>query len=119
MFGDRTFNFIWNHGNKIAKVYFPVMFANGFYRGTQSMNYYDYKDGKIKDKDELYINKFIDCTFLGFAHATWYGPIAIYQMIGRIEIELTNKNPYDHENLYRDMFSNITLKPKKKEEKNI
>ena len=112
MFGGRISGFLWNHSDTIFRIYFPTMFANGFYRGTQSISYYDYKDGKIKDQNELYLDKFLTCIYIGVAHATWFGPVAIYQSIGRTEIALTNKNPYDHEDLYRDMFMYITLKPK-------
>ena len=109
---DKIINFFSKYGCKIGSVYFPLMFASGFYRGTQSMMYYDYKQGKLPNKNELLVNKFATGIYLGSAYITFYGPIAIYQFLGRLEIQLTGKNPYDYEDFYIDMGHHITLRPR-------
>jgi hypothetical protein len=105
----RIFKFFWDHGNTISKIYFPTMFATGFYRSTQSINYYD-----KKQKEGLLVEKFLFGCYFGFHYATWYAPIALYQMMGRLEIQLMNKDPYEYEDYYREILSYTTLHPKKK-----
>ena len=100
----------------ITRIYLPIMFPSGFYRGFNSIDYYDYKDGK-KNNNELYINKFSRGLYFGFNYITFYGPIAIYNFFGRLEIELTNKNPYKYEEYYKEL-GYITLKPKNKKKIN-
>lgn len=112
MIGDKIINFFSKYGTTIGNVYFPLMFASGFYRGMQSMPYYEYKKGILPNKNELLVDKFATGIYLGSAYITFYGPIAIYQFLGRLEVGLTNKNPYDYENFYIDMGHHITLRPK-------
>lgn len=112
MLGYKIFNFFYKNSTTISTYYFPIMFAGGFYRGTQSMDYYDYKKGKLPDKHELLINKFMVGIFIGSGYVSFYGPIAIYKFLGRLEVNLTNRDPYDYEDLYIDMGYHITLQPK-------
>jgi hypothetical protein len=55
------------------------------------------------------MDKIIRGTFVGIAHTTWYCPIAIYQAIGRAEIQLRKKNPRDYPHLYKEAFVFTTL----------
>jgi hypothetical protein len=92
--------------NRAFKYFGGMMFSNGFYRGWNAR--YDYKFLNEKD-DDLIMDKIIRGTFVGIAHTTWYCPIAIYQAIGRAEIQLRNKNPRDYPHLYKEVFVFTTL----------
>jgi hypothetical protein len=109
----RITEFMWNHGRLMMKIYFPLMFVNGFYRSTLSIDRYEYKYETEKKKDDLLVEKFVKGCVFGCLYATWYGPFSIFQMIGRLEIRLTDKNPYDYEIYYRELFSYTTLIPPK------
>jgi hypothetical protein len=95
--------------NKGIKYFSGIMFTNGFYRGWNS----HYRSPYLDDNNDLLIDKIIRGTCVGFAHATWYAPVSLYQIIGRTEVKLNNQNPYNYEHLYTELFAYTTL-PKKK-----
>ena len=113
----RITDFFWKNSHTIMKIYFPTMFTFGFYQSLHSINYYDYKDGKIPKDNELLVDKTVKGCYFGTMYASWYGPIAIYQALGRLEIKLSNKNPYDYETFYTELLSYTTLRPKQKKDK--
>lgn len=109
----KLLDFIFDNHKIINKIYLSIMFPAGFYRGINSIDYYDYKANRAPNKNELYINKFVNGLLVGGMYAFYfYGPIAIYKYFGRLEIELTKKNPHDYDYLYRDL-SYTTLRPQK------
>jgi hypothetical protein len=85
-----------------------TMFTHGFYRGWISRDNSTYQT-IIKPNNDLVIEKFGRSFAFGFLYSTWYFPIAIYKLIGRTEIKLTGKNPYDYNYLYNEPLGYTTL----------
>jgi len=88
--------------NKLYVALVPL-YVNGFYRSMIS-------EPKRKPKNpELKMEKFFRGFIFGLIYASWYAPMAIYQMIGRTEIWITNKNPQDYKEFYSELIYYTSL----------
>jgi len=82
---------------------FGTLYANGFYRSMISESL------ETPKNPELVVHKFFRGFIFGIAYATWYSPMALYQIIGRTEIWLTNKNPQDYKEYYNELLFYTSL----------
>lgn len=82
---------------------FGTLYANGFYRSMLS------EPSERPKHPELVVHKFFRGFIFGIAYATWYSPMALYQMIGRTEIWLNKKNPQDYKEYYSELFLYTSL----------
>lgn len=97
------------------KSYFGSFAVLGFYRGWNSDYTMKYNQKIENVKYDLLTDKFISklfrATINSINYATIGHGIAIQKFMGRMEIFLTQKNPYDHKDYYVEIFDFTTLKP--------
>jgi hypothetical protein len=105
------------HAQKFLKYYMIGSGTIGFYRGWIA----DYQHNGYSKKHELVLyslvtHRFMWKTFRGIANMCLYAtvghPEAFYRFLCRVEISLTNKDPYQHMYAYNELFDFTTLPPK-------
>lgn len=88
----------------------------GFYRGWMAdYEYSTYTEEIRAPSYELVTERYLSKTVRGCMNACLYGSIghifAIYRLMCRTEIYLTNKDPYHHKDAYCELVHFITLPP--------
>jgi hypothetical protein len=99
--------------------YLGLSACYGFYRGWNAD--YDYRkynrDKPIKPigynlQTEKYCIKFLRGIVNASSYGTFGNIFAVYNLICRVEIKLLNMNPYDHMDVYAEIFNSTTLAPR-------
>jgi len=100
--------------------YLGLSGSYGFYRGwiaDYDYRKFDYKKPIKPIKYKLTTHKYSIKLFRGILNAGMYASIgnifALYRLMCRIEIKLLNKDPYQHIDVYTEIFDSITLEPQK------
>lgn len=90
----------------------------GFYRGWNADYRYNRYDGVhpiTVVRHDLQVERYLDKLVRGLTNATLYGTfghmIALYRLAGRLEIAMTNKDPYNHILVYTEFMDHTTLPP--------
>lgn len=100
--------------------YLQLSACYGFYRGwiaDYRYNRYDADEPITPYKYDLMTEAYTMKLARGIINASMYGTfgngIALYNLVSRMEINLLNKNPYEHVNAYSEVFDSTTLVPQK------
>jgi len=107
-----------NRLHTIAKTYVGGWTIFGFYRGwIADYDYNRYNDTcPIKPiRYHLMTEKYCIKTFRGIVNGVMYGSFghffALYRFLGRTEVAIMNRNPYQHIELYLEWLDRTTLPP--------
>jgi hypothetical protein len=99
----------------LCKGYLGTFALIGFYRGWDADNTikYDQRIEKTKYKlfTDKYISKFCRGIFNGLYYSTFGHFVALHRTIGRAEIFLFDKNPYEHKPFFTECFDFTNLEP--------
>lgn len=100
------------------KTYVSVCGSIGFYRGWMADYYYNKYERRIEKQEtwKLRTERFFQKSVRGIINAcfcsTFGNPVFLYQSACRLEIYMTQQDPYDHVTSYIEFGSYTALKPK-------
>jgi hypothetical protein len=86
-----------------------LFYVHGFYRGF--ISHPKYMSKEEIENNLLIIDRINQGLFTGITNTLFF-PITIYNFCGRLEIAISNRNPYKFEWLYDEGLICTTLKPK-------
>lgn len=109
-----------NNKWRFVGYYLSTSATYGFIRGWKAdyaYNQYN-KENPIQSitynlQTERITEKMMRACLNASMYGTFWNPIAVYRLISRIEIAMTQKDPYNHISAYSEFIHHTTLPPRK------